>query len=75
MAELLFLAIVVYLAYRFVFNFLIPVVRATHHVRQQFRDMHGTGTQPGYRGSTDTGGDQRSHKPPAEDYIDFEEVK
>jgi hypothetical protein len=88
-AEFLFLAIVVYIVYRFVFNFLIPVVRATNHVRQQFRDMHGTGSQDGFteggfggtnqNKATDPTGsgdaNKRSQKPPAEDYIDFEEVK
>ena len=101
LADILFLTIVVYLAYRFIFNFLLPIVRATHQVRQQFRDMRGSGGSP--RGSSDSqasgtaasgaasasrpgsggggsrtagnGGGKGTYKPPAEDYIDFEEVK
>jgi hypothetical protein len=96
LADILFLAIVVYLAYRFIFNFLLPIVRATHQVRQQFRDMHGsggseatgaTGARPdgaprsgaggagAGAGRPGSGGGKGSYKPPAEDYIDFEEIK
>ena len=78
LADVLFLAIVVYLGYRFIFNFLLPVIRTTHHVRKQFRQNFG---EPGAAGSTSpadpspTGGTKRSYKPPADDYIEFEEVK
>jgi hypothetical protein len=87
LADVLFLVIVVYLAYRFIFNFLLPIVKATHHFRQQFRDVRGDGNFGGgarsgsgnasdaRQGSTSPGGEKRSHKPPAEDYIDFEEIK
>jgi hypothetical protein len=83
LADILFLAIVVYLLYRFLFNFLLPVVRATRHVREQFRNMQGpadgTGDKPGPAGSAagrpDQNANKRSSKPPAEDYIDFEEIK
>jgi hypothetical protein len=100
LADILFLTIVVYLAYRFIFNFLLPIVRATHQVRQQFRNAQGPmsdsfsgSTDPGGKpggseaagarrgsrgdssGTAGAGGGKQSHKPPAEDYIDFEEVK
>jgi hypothetical protein len=89
LADILFLAIVAYLLYRFVFNFLLPVVRATRHVREQFRNMQGpadgTGgtSRPGSSqspfgadlSSSGQTGAKRSSKPPAEDYIDFEEIK
>jgi hypothetical protein len=88
LAEVLFLTIIVYLAYRFIFSFLLPIVRATHQVRQQFRDMRdpagdaqATGNRTGPTGNptgsaTGNGGAaRRSPKPPADDYIDFEEVK
>jgi Domain of unknown function (DUF4834) len=39
LADIFFLAIVLYLLYRFVFNFLVPVARATRQVREQFRNM------------------------------------
>jgi hypothetical protein len=83
LADILFLAIVVYLLYRFVNNFLLPVVRATRHVREQFRNMQGpvdgAGDKPGQAdpaaGRPDQTVNKRSSKPPAEDYIDFEEIK
>ena len=81
LAEVLFLTIIVYLAYRFIFSFLLPIVRATHQVRQQFRDTRdpaGDSQATGNRtGSTTSNGSaaRRSPKPPADDYIDFEEVK
>jgi hypothetical protein len=78
LADVLFLAIVVYLGYRFIFNFLLPIVRATHQVRQQFRNHFGGGAPGSGQPTTGTNGtreEKRTHKPPAEDYIDFEEVK
>jgi len=90
LADILFLAIIVYLAYRFIFNFLLPIVRATHQVRKQFRDMQGSGGAAGGppsgaggapagsgggSGTAGNGAGKATYKPPAEDYIDFEEVK
>jgi hypothetical protein len=94
LADILFLAIVVYLLYRFVFNFLLPVFRATRQVREQFRNMQGPAndvggsSQPGsarpgssqrpFSGDASSSGqtgNKRPSKPPAEDYIDFEEIK
>ncbi len=34
------LAILIYLLYRFIAGFLIPVIRTTSHVRQQFTNMN-----------------------------------
>jgi len=42
LSELFFIGIVCYLIYRFVFNFLLPVMRTTRHVREQFRNMQDT---------------------------------
>jgi hypothetical protein len=89
LADILFLVIAVYVLYRFVNNFLLPVVRATRQVRQQFRNMQGPGNDPdgpqrpgasqgtfgADRSQRSQAANQRSSKPPAEDYIDFEEVK
>jgi hypothetical protein len=118
LSEIMFMAIVVYLLYRFIVNFLVPVMRATRQVREQFRNMHdqangggsagndasrggaprggfqpgagfgaapGQGSGAGFKanaGSQQDGGRQpgagqkrSSTKGPAEDYIDFEEIK
>jgi len=98
-SEILFLAVVLYILYRFVANFLLPVVRATRQVREQFRNMQGndqggaspfTGAadpfrakqssgnpagQAGPTGSTSASSKRPATKPPADDYIDFEEIK
>jgi hypothetical protein len=39
LSRVFFLAIVFYLLYRFVFNFLVPLFRTTKQVRDQFRNM------------------------------------
>jgi hypothetical protein len=83
LADVLFLAIVVYLAYRFIFNFLLPILRTTHHMRKQFQHMRDTAASgPDPRSSNHSqptnnsqASEKRPHKPPAEDYIDFEEIK
>ena len=74
LADVLFLAIVVYLAYRFIFNFVLPIVRTTHHVRQQFRNNFGPDADarrggPGGTTPKGTPEEKRTYKPPAEDYI------
>ena len=77
LADVLFLAIVVYLAYRFIFNFLLPILRTTHQFRKQFQHMRDTAAPgPDPRSSKPSQPtEKRTHKPPAEDYIDFEEIK
>jgi hypothetical protein len=83
LSEILFLAIVFYLLYRFVFHFLLPIVRTTRHVRDQFRNMQDgmnqqqqTRTQPPPPPQQPRPSERHSTpRGPAEDYIDFEEVK
>ena len=74
------LAILVYLLYRFIAGFLIPVIRTTSHVRQQFNNMNKPQQeeQP-MDGQRPTANDQRNstHSGTSKvgEYIDFEEVK
>jgi hypothetical protein len=87
LSEIFFLVIVFYLLYQFVFNFLVPVLRTTRHVRQQFRNMRsdmgqeGSGQQPSgqqahaQQNASRPNERHSSTRGPAEDYIDFEEVK
>ena len=77
LAEIFFIVIVFYLLYRFVFNFLVPVVKTTRHVRQQFRNMQGATGEQGPRQPQPNNWQERHSSPkgPAEDYIEFEEVK
>jgi hypothetical protein len=77
MFRILLYAFLIYLAYQFIFNFLVPVYRATQKIKNGFRNMkdqndftsdqpHSTSQQK--RTSTDP-------KEPVGDYIDFEEIK
>jgi hypothetical protein len=76
LSEICFLAIVLYLLYRFVFNFLLPVVRTTRQVRQQFRNMQeGPQAFSSHERPQPQAPKQDRPKPPAGDYIDFEEIK
>ena len=84
LSEIFFLAIVFYLLYRFVFNFIVPVARTTRHVRQQFRNMQdaqesmrqqqGFGQQQA-QGRPQPSQQRTAQKPESGDYIDFEEIK
>ena len=77
LSEIFFLAIVLYVLYRFVFNFVVPIARTTRQVRQQFRNMQEMHErQDPYQGQ---GGQAQPKKPSsgnkAGEYIDFEEIK
>ena len=77
LAEIFLIVIVFYLLYRFVFNFLVPVVKTTRHVRQQFRNMqNAAGEQPQQQSQPKSLQERHSSpKGPAEDYIEFEDIK
>lgn len=86
LSEIFFLGIVLWLLYRFVFNFFVPIVRSTKHVRQQFRNMQDSMQNPG--GQFQQQPYTQPHEEPQPkkkdagsssntmgEYIDFEEVK
>ncbi|HVU59200.1 MAG TPA: DUF4834 family protein [Puia sp.] len=91
LSEIFFLAIVLYVLYRFVFNFVVPIARTTRQVKQQFRNMQemhnqqdpfqgGYGNQGPYGGTTHGPSASAQPKKPTSnnkggEYIDFEEVK
>lgn len=78
MIRYLFYAFLIYLAYRLVFHFIIPIYKTTRQVKKQFRQMNNrmadhfnqqqANQQPIHP-------KQEDQKAPAGDYIDFEEVK
>jgi hypothetical protein len=78
MFSLLFYGFLIYLLYRLVFHFIIPLYKTTRQVKKSFRNM-----QDQMRQHTDPYGQQQPQKnqqkkPGASkvgDYIDFEEVK
>jgi len=84
LADIFFLGIVLYLLYKFVFNFFLPVFRTTKHVRQQFRNMQEHAQDPNgpfQRSYTQQSEPATKRPEPAKpkntmgEYIDFEEIK
>ena len=80
MARIFFMAIAFYLAYRLVFDLIMPVYKTTKHVKRQFRDMqdHMQQSQQPFNGYQQPRQEPPHTKPQSthsSDYIDFEEVK
>jgi hypothetical protein len=73
----LFYAFLLYLAFRLVFDFIIPVVKTTRRVRKGFREMHERMNQhtEQYNQHEDYSKQQSNNKGSVGDYIDFEEIK
>jgi hypothetical protein len=71
MSRIILFIILAYLGYQFVFKFLLPVIRATRHVKDQVRDYQ----------SRMESQQENNYQPPKEegkkagDYIDYEEIK
>jgi hypothetical protein len=78
MLRYLFFAFLIYLAYRLVFHFIIPIYKTTRQVKKQFREMHSrmqdnmSQQQPYQQPVTPA---TENKKQQAGDYIDFEELK
>ena len=74
MSRIIFLAIALYVAYKLVFELIIPIFKTTQHVRRQFHTMNQAqqqGNNPSQPGSRPAA----SPKPRPGDYLDFEEIK
>ena len=77
MLRILFLIFVLYLLYKLVFDFIIPVSKATSNVKSKLREMQGdqmNRQQQSYNGAS-TSTQKASTKNTDAEYIDFEEVK
>ncbi len=78
MLRYLFFAFLIYLAYRLVFHFIIPIYKTTRQVKKQFREMHSrmqdnmSQQQPYQQPATPA---TETKKQQLGDYIDFEELK
>ena len=78
MLRYLFYAFLIYLAYRLIFHFIIPIYKTTKQVKKQFREMHGrmedhvNQQEAGRQTMPPT---EENKKAQAGDYIDFEELK
>jgi hypothetical protein len=82
--NILVLALLGYLMYRFLVGFLVPLFRTTRQMRQQFHNMNkppngqkGNPPGAGNGSATAAGGTEapKSSSSKVGEYIDFEEVK
>jgi predicted PurR-regulated permease PerM len=75
----LFYAFLAYLAFRLVFNFIIPLYRTTRQVKRGFRDMQERMRPPNQQQQQQQRSSQSQAQPQpksnAGDYIEFEEIK
>ena len=78
MLRYLLYAFLIYLAYRLVFHFIIPIYKTTRQVKKQFREMHSRMEDHINQQEVNQQSmapKQENKKAPTGDYIDFEEVK
>jgi hypothetical protein len=76
MFKYLFWALSLYVLFRFVFSFLIPVYRATRQMRSQMKDFHNRMEgQQDYQHTSANADEAHKSKVKEGDYIDFEEIK
>ena len=78
MLRFLFFAFLIYLAYRLVFYFIIPIYKTTRQVKKQFREMHSRmqdnmSQQQPYQQPATPATENKKQQPG--DYIEFEELK
>lgn len=77
--KLLFELFVIYILYKFIFEFVIPVYRTTRQVKQKMNDMQQRMREnegsPVNNQYTKTQAPEAHKKPVHEDYIDYEEIK
>lgn len=80
MVKYIFWTIVIYFLIRFVFNFVIPVFRATRQMRSQVKDFQSRmqeeqQKQQSFQNNAGTTAPQEKSRSKSEEYIDFEEIK
>lgn len=76
MFRILLLIIGLVILYKLIFDFIIPVYRASRDIKKRFRDMHQQMSDDANRFNQQANIREEAPKKPAQkDYIDFEEVK
>lgn len=76
--RILFELFILYLMYKFIFDFLIPVFQTTKQVKQKVNEMQQKMNEQMKQqqdGHFNTAGKDASPRAVKEDYIEFEEVK
>jgi hypothetical protein len=78
MFRILLIIIGLVILYKLIFDFIIPVYRASRDIKKRFREMHQQMSDEANRFNQQTNIQQRetpNKRPAKQDYIDFEEVK
>lgn len=83
MFKYILLGFTIYFAYRFIFNFLIPVVKTTRQVKKQFNSVReqqsyqhqANHQQQAYQQQAQASASKKNTKASDEDYLEFEEIK
>jgi hypothetical protein len=77
MFRVLLYLFLIYLGYQFIFNFVVPVYRATQKIKNGFREMNGHNDSKAGQSASSPQQDASSNtaKEKVGEYIDFEEVK
>lgn len=74
----IFWIIIIYLLYRFIYNFIIPVAKTTSHIKSSMNDMRRMQEEQ-LRKQQETAAQQQKQEETKTvdkgDYIDFEEIK
>lgn len=74
--KIVLLIIGVYILYRFIFGFVLPVVGATKQMKRQMNAFREQYDQMFQQQPNNTAASTRNnYKAPSEDYLDFEEIK
>ena len=76
--RVIFELLVLYLLYKLVFDFIIPVYRTSKQVKQKVGEMQSQMNEQmkkQQQNQFNTTADEKEPKPAKEDYIEFEEVK
>jgi hypothetical protein len=80
--RVIFELLVLYLVYKLIFDFIIPVYKTTKQVSQKMGEMQSKMNDHINQQSAGSGGQQQANttaekpaRPAKEDYIEFEEVK
>ncbi len=76
--RLLFELFVIYLVYKLIFDFIIPIYRTSKQIKTKVDEMNQKmNQQQNVNNPTFQSHQQqpKAHKPASEDYIDYEEIK
>lgn len=73
--RVIFELLVLYLVYKLIFDFIIPVYKTTKQVNQKVGEMQRNMNDLNKRQSQANAAAEKHAKPPKEDYIEYEEVK